>query len=84
MSQNYTYVLLREALEQFAKQKKRNQKLILRRLNLLLENPYAEPDLQLQDSDGYECFIIIEGPLAINYYLDHPVKRVVIAYIEVV
>ena len=48
----------------------------------IAESPFAEPDYKSNDSDSRSvCHILTEG-YAVTYWIDAPIKRIVIVEIE--
>ncbi len=79
---HYRPVFSDSAVSFFAALPKRRQKKLLDRARELAADPFVVPDLRRTDDDGREIGDILIDDFLFSYWVDHPVKTVLIVEIE--
>lgn len=78
----FRVVFEEEASEFLVSQGKKNRRKLLDITYLIAESPFADPDYLLPDGDGRSIAHISTEGYVISYWIDAPVKRVVVVEIE--
>lgn len=71
-----------EASEFLIAQTKRKQRKLLDIAYAIADSPFAEPDYSLPDAEGRQIAHVATEGYVIGYWVDAPVKRVVVVEIE--
>ncbi len=78
----FRVVFEEEASEFVVAQSKRVRRKLLDITYVVAANPFAEPDYVLMDADGRNISHVATEGFVLSYWIDAPVKRVVVVEIE--
>ena len=78
----FRVVFEEEAAEFLAALTRRKSRRLLDIARTLADHPFGSPDYVLPDADGRDIFHVLTEGYVISYWVDAPVKRVVIVEIE--
>ena len=82
MKDDWELVFHQQAFDVIATARGRQKKYLSRALEALLAHPYRTPDYQEKDKTGRSLSVLLAGPWAITFWLDHFVKEIRIVSVE--
>ncbi len=82
MNDQWDLVFHQQAVNSIRTARGREKTALSKALDELLRNPYRDADYQECDSNGRPLRVILAGPWAITFWLDHYTKEIRIVTLE--